>query len=62
MDEVDEDEEDVVNNAGIDPVDRTERMAEGDDDADPYLVESGKILMDLISLQGDDVSLALQQQ
>jgi len=29
-----------------------------DDEADPYLVESGRILLDLIGMQGDSVSLA----
>jgi carboxyl-terminal processing protease len=63
MDAENETEEDavVLNNAGIDPVERSERMAEGDDNADPYLLESGKILLDLIGLQGEDVSLAFQQ-
>lgn len=63
MDAENESDEDavVMNNAGIDPVERSERMAEGDDNADPYLVESGKILLDLIGLQGEDVSLAFQQ-
>jgi len=63
MNQADEEDEDavVLNNAGIDPIAREELMSEGDDNADPYLVESGKILMDLIALQREDVSLALQR-
>jgi carboxyl-terminal processing protease len=57
-----DDEEDVVqNNAGVDPVERTDHFSEGDDNADPYLVESSKILLDLITLQREQVSLAMKQ-
>lgn len=57
-----EDEDVVQNNAGIDPIQRKDHMAEGEDDADPYLVESGKIMMDMISLErGGEVSLAAKQ-
>jgi carboxyl-terminal processing protease len=55
------DDEVVLNNAGIDPIERDERMVEGDDNADPYLVESGKILLDLIYLQREGVTMAFSQ-
>ncbi len=55
------DDEVVLNNAGIDPIERDERMVEGDDKADPYLVESGKILLDLIYLEREGVTMAFSQ-
>jgi carboxyl-terminal processing protease len=63
MDEESESEEDEVaqNNAGVDPVESEDLISEGDDNADPYLVESGKILLDLIELQQEQVTLALRQ-
>ena len=58
----DADDENIAqNNAGVDPVERNETITEGDDNADPYLVESGKILLDMIALQNDQVSLALSR-
>jgi len=63
MDEgADEEEEVIENTAGIDPVVSDELISEDDDDADPYLLESGKILLDILSLQQSDVSLALRNQ
>ncbi len=54
----DADDENIAqNNAGVDSVERNETITEGDDNADPYLVESGKILLDMIALQNDQVSL-----
>jgi len=63
MDEdVESDEDEVTqNNAGADPVEIEDPTNEGDDNADPYLVESGKILLDLIGLQNEQVTLALRQ-
>lgn len=55
------DEDVALNNAGLDPVERDETISDDDDNADPYLVESGRILLDMIGLQSDDVSLALRQ-
>jgi len=59
-DSEDEEEEIVLNNAGVDPVERDDTITEGEDDADPYLVESGKILLDMIGLQQEEVTLALR--
>ena len=63
MDEDIENDEDEVaqNNAGVDPVEVEDPANEGDDNADPYLVESGKILLDLIGLQNEQVTLALRR-
>jgi len=63
MDDDSETEEEniVQNNAGVDPVERDDTISEEDDNADPYLVESSKILLDLIGLQQDQVTLALSQ-
>ena len=63
MDEdVESDEDEVTqNNAGVDPVEIEDPTNEGGDNADPYLVESGKILLDLIRLQNEQVTLALRQ-
>ncbi|MDG2176262.1 MAG: carboxy terminal-processing peptidase [Gammaproteobacteria bacterium] len=63
MDEDSDSDEDEVaqNNAGADPVGPEERIRQGEENADPYLLESGKILMDLIELQNEQVTLALQQ-
>ena len=60
--EADEEEEVIENTAGIDPVVPDELISEDDEDADPYLLESGKILLDILSLQQSDVSLALRNQ
>lgn len=57
-DDNDTEEEVALNNAGIDPVEKDELMTEEDDNADPYLVESGKILLDMIGLQEAEVRLA----
>jgi len=63
MDEEADGEEEVIENtAGIDPVVPDELISEDDEDADPYLLESGKILLDILSLQQSDVSLALRNQ
>jgi len=62
MDDDNDTEEEVAqNNAGIDPVEKDELMTEEDDNADPYLVESGKILLDMIGLQEAEVRLAARQ-
>ena len=63
MDEDSDSDEDEVaqNNAGVDPVESEGSTSEGEDNADPYLVESGKILLDLIELQQEQVTLALRQ-
>ena len=63
MDEDSDSDEDEVaqNNAGADPVGPEERIRQGEENADPYLLESGKILMYLIELQNEQVTLALQQ-
>jgi len=60
-DDNDTEEEVALNNAGIDPVEKDELMTEEDDNADPYLVESGKILLDMIGLQEAEVRLAARQ-
>jgi len=60
-DDNDTEEEVAMNNAGIDPVEKDELMTEEDDNADPYLVESGKILLDMIGLQEAEVRLAARQ-
>ena len=63
MDEEADGEEEVIENtAGIDPVVPDELISEDDEDADPYLLESGKILLDILSLQQSDMSLALRNQ
>ena len=46
-DDENEEEEIIQNNAGVDPIERSDGFSEGDEDADPYLVESGKILLDM---------------
>jgi len=62
MDDDNDTEEEVAqNNAGIDPVEKDELMTEEDDNADPYLVESGKILLDMIGLQEAEVRLAARR-
>lgn len=60
--EADEEEEVIENTAGIDPVVPDDLISEDEEDADPYLLESGKILLDILSLQQSDVSLALRNQ
>ncbi len=46
------------NDANLDEPEPLDTDAEEEEEADPYLVESGRILLDLIGLQGNGVSLA----
>ena len=62
MDDSSEVEEDIVENtAGVEPVVDNEVDSDEEEDADPYLVESGKILLDMIGLQMEELSVALRQ-
>ncbi|MFT5321880.1 MAG: carboxyl-terminal processing protease, partial [Pseudohongiellaceae bacterium] len=61
MDDSSEVEEEILENtAGVEP--EVDNAVDGDEeeDADPYLVESGKILLDMIGLQMDELSVALR--